>query len=71
MICPYNHLQVKQVLQDSYDYDEDGKNTVHTNVLSESRQCGECAQEQCAVWYDGKCHYYGDTVNVINISKQL
>ncbi len=61
MICPYNHIRVKEVTQTRYEYDEDGRNVLNETVQSISRNCLECPKEGCAVWRDGKCKYYGDS----------
>jgi len=60
MICPYNHMQTEQAYQDTYEYDDDGKQVMHQNKLLEKRKFGECKKENCAVWHDGKCYYNGD-----------
>jgi hypothetical protein len=57
MICPYNHMKVEQVTQETWDYDADGRKTFHENKLIESRRFGECRESDCAMWRNGKCCY--------------
>ena len=58
MICPY-HMDIKQVIQDRYEYDEANVNTFHESVLVESHTFKECTMELCAAWQDGRCKYNG------------
>lgn len=57
MICPYNHMKINQVEQDTYEYDTDGRVTFHQHTLSEGRKFGECAEKGCALYRNGKCFY--------------
>lgn len=56
MKCPYT-CDTEQVNQNSYEYDEDGHNIFHEHKLIEHCTYVNCLQEECAVFYDGKCHY--------------
>ena len=58
MKCPYA-CDIEQVNQDSYEYDDDSRNTFHEHKLVEHRTYINCLQEECTVFYDGKCHYNG------------
>lgn len=59
MFCPYA-CNVRQTNQNHYEYDEDGRNTFHEHILVENKTYVECKQTECAVWYDGRCHYNDD-----------
>ena len=56
MICPYL-FTVKQIYKKSYEYDDDGKTTVNTDILIEQQVPNSCGKEECAVWHDGRCQY--------------
>lgn len=56
MVCPYL-FTVKQIYKKSYEYDDDGKTTVSTDILIEQQTPNSCKKEECAVWHDGRCQY--------------
>lgn len=59
MTCPYNCSTITQVTQCRYEYDEEGRNEFYEIKLVEDKEYLECKEENCAVWYDGRCHYNG------------
>jgi len=58
MKCPYS-VDIKQVNQNRYEYNDDGLTTFHEHILIETRTFMECPKEQCGAWQDGKCKYSG------------
>jgi hypothetical protein len=57
MICPYSYEKTETVLQDTYEYNEEGQTVIHQQKTVESRFFAECREEKCAVYEDGKCLY--------------
>ena len=57
MICPYNHMNIAQVEQDTYEYDVEGRITMHQHTLTENRAFGTCKESDCALYRDNQCCY--------------
>ena len=61
MKCPYNMSSLKHIEQSENNIinEELGicKGTL-TNIFETYKWC-DCIKEDCAVYYDGKCHYNG------------
>ena len=62
MICPYMRKKETCIMQETYDPDDDGRNRMTQKVDSYEYTMLECPKEGCAVWFDGRCHYYADNV---------
>ena len=60
MICPYNRMATKQVIQTSYTLDDSGNTTMTDQVVVEHHTLMECPEEGCGAWQDGKCNYKGE-----------
>ena len=58
-LCPYA-CNVVQVNQDSYTYNEYGRNTFHEHILNETKNFVPCQEERCGAWHDGRCRYCGE-----------
>lgn len=58
MKCPYTCC-VQDVTQTLFEYDEDGKLKIDTLISKQTPEYIDCIEEECAVYYDGKCHYKG------------
>lgn len=54
--CPYN-LEIEQVNESTYEYNDDRLNTVHVHKLLEKQGRTSCIEENCGAFYDGRCHY--------------
>jgi hypothetical protein len=50
-------MKIDQVEQDTYEYDTDGRVTLHEHKLIEKRQFGVCQEALCALYRKGKCMY--------------
>lgn len=56
MVCPYI---VKEEVTVKQDTEADGDGGAQSLMMTEYKYL-LCQQENCAVWYDGRCHYNGD-----------
>ena len=56
MKCPYT-CDVERVSQNSYEHDDDGYNTFNEEKIIEHRTYIDCLKDDCAAFYDGRCHY--------------
>ena len=52
--CPYI-FEIEQANQNSYEYDEDGKQTVHTHKLIEAQRPAPCRGKECGAYSFGRC----------------
>jgi hypothetical protein len=48
---------IGQIVQETFEYDADGRQTNRQQILTEFRKLGKCRQSGCAVWIDGRCTY--------------
>lgn len=60
MICPYNRRNEIQASQSGYSYNDENLNDASGGATVITFEPMECPKEGCAVWYDGRCHYYGE-----------
>ena len=61
MKCPYRYSSTKHIEQTENNlvHEETGVNKgVTINYVEIYNYC-KCEKEECAVYYDGKCHYNG------------
>jgi len=58
MKCPYA-INMTKVTQVNYEYDVESKETFRECVEKEYDNFVPCLETNCAVFYDGKCHYNG------------
>lgn len=58
MKCPYWCL-LQTVTQTKYEYDDEGKIMVDTTIQNQSPKFIDCIEEECAAFYDGRCHCKG------------
>jgi hypothetical protein len=56
MKCPYV-VNIQQTNVNKYEYDEDGKQTIHNHRLVEVRTFVECVKEDCGAYQNSKCCY--------------
>lgn len=61
MKCPYKQNKAIQTTSSEYDLTNEDTGICKgvAQVLVEKYIYCECIKEECAVWYDGKCHYNG------------
>ena len=58
MKCPYNYISTKCFEQTSNKINEEtGACEGSCTTVVENYTYCECAKEECAVYYDGKCHF--------------
>ena len=59
MICPYNYKTEITSIQwsDEPENPDEGKAGDQSSITTYNMM--ECEKENCAVWYDGACHYNG------------
>lgn len=59
MICPYNYKTEMTSIQWSREPDnpDEGQTGDQSSITTYNMM--ECQKENCAVWYDGTCHYNG------------
>lgn len=62
MICPYNKKSEVTTIQwhDDPEEAENGQDGMQSGATTYMMM--ECQKENCAVWYDGTCHYNGRQV---------
>lgn len=54
MICPYA-CNLEEVTQSTFDYDEEGRQSMHQIKVVQKRIYVPCAEEDCGMWRDGGC----------------
>lgn len=56
--CPYT-LTVEQANQNTHEYDEEGRETMHTHKLAERQTFARCKGKDCGAWWLGRCRRKG------------
>ena len=61
MKCPYNQKSLKHIehTENQIIDDETGVCKGHCTTKKKKYEYCDCIKEDCAVYYDGKCHYNG------------
>ena len=61
MKCPYKQSSLQQVERTVHDLinEETGVAKGQDTVIETIYEYCDCIKEECAVWYDEKCHYNG------------
>ena len=59
MKCPYA-VNRDIISQSSYEYDEEGRQTVTTEIIHNDANFVNCMKEECGAYKNGRCNYKGD-----------
>lgn len=59
MKCPYRTSRLKHIEQTSHNLidEETGVSKGSATIITEDYEYCDCLKEECAVYYEGKCHY--------------
>mgnify|MGYP007069884314 CR=1 FL=1 len=61
MKCPYKQSTLTQADRTVYDLidEETGVSKGSGTLIQTTYEYCDCIEDECAVWYDGRCHYNG------------